>query len=71
VTITCDKPTDGLWVLLDARVLDVTKEVVVTVNGTETSRGVPVMELGTLLLTSDHPDPKLQFPARVRAFAAK
>jgi len=71
VAITCEKPTDGLWVLLDPRVLDVTKDVVVTVNGAETFRGKPVMELGTLLLTSDHPDPKLQFPARVRAFAAK
>jgi len=71
VTITCDKPTDGLWVLLDARVLDLQKEVVVTVNGAETFRGKAVPDLGTLLLTSDHPDPKLQFVARVRAFADK
>ena len=71
VSITCDKPTEGLYVLLDARVLDVEKEVVVTVNGAETFRGKAVPDLSTLLLTSDHPDPKLQFAARVRAFAAK
>ena len=70
VAITCDQPTDGLYVLLDARVLDLGEEVVVTVNGTETFRGKAAMELGTLLLTSDHPDPKLQFAARVPAFAA-
>jgi len=71
VNITCDKPSDGLYVLLDARVLDVEKEVVVTVNGAETFRGKATPDLSTLLLTSDHPDPKLQFVARVRAFAAK
>ncbi len=71
VTITCDKPTDGLWVLLDARVLDLQKDVVVTVNGVETFRGKATPDLGTLLLTSDHPDAKLQFAARVRAFVAK
>ncbi|MEO6598163.1 MAG: hypothetical protein ABIP94_25750 [Planctomycetota bacterium] len=71
VSITCDKPTDGLFVLLDARVLDVAKEVIVTVNGTETFRGMGVPDLGTVLLTSDHPDPELQFAAKVRAFAGK
>lgn len=70
VAITCDQPTDGLYVLLDARLVDLGKEVVVTVNGTETFRGKAAMDLGTLLLTSDHPDPKLQFAARVPAFAA-
>jgi len=69
VRITCDRPTDGLWVLLDGRVLDLDQEVVVTVNGKETFRGKPVADLGTLLLTSEHPDPALQFAVRVRAFA--
>lgn len=71
ITITCDKPTDGLYVLLDGRVLDLTKEVLVTVNGVEVSRRKPAMDLGTLWMTSDHPDPKLQFVARVPAFAQK
>lgn len=69
VRITCDQPTEGLWVLLDERVLDLGKEIVVTVNGTETFRGKATNELGTLLRTSQHPDPALQFVARVRAFS--
>ncbi len=71
VKLTCDKMTEGLYVLLDARVLDLSKEVLVTMNGAETFRGKVVPELGTLLLTSDHPDPKLQFVAKVPAFAPK
>lgn len=68
VHVRCDRPTDGLWVLLDSRVLDLGKEVVVTVNDKETFRGKAIAELGTLLLTSQHPDPALQFVAKVRAF---
>jgi hypothetical protein len=52
-------------------VLDLGKEIVVTVNGHETFRGRAAAELGTLLSTSQHPDPQLQFAARVRAFAGK
>ncbi len=69
VAVTCDRPTDGLHVLLDRRVLDLAREVAVTVNGAETFRGTVVPELATLLLTSAHPDPELQFVARVPAFA--
>lgn len=71
VKLTCDKLTEGLYVLLDARVLDLGKEVLVTMNGAETFRGKVAPELGTLLLTSNHPDPKLQFVARVPAFVPK
>ncbi|MFT4514767.1 MAG: pimeloyl-ACP methyl ester carboxylesterase [Planctomycetota bacterium] len=70
VTITCDQPTNGLRVLLDSRVLDVSKEIVVTVNGTETFRGKVAAKLSTLLLTSQHPDPKLQFARSAPAFVA-
>ena len=41
----------------------------VEVNGAETFRGAVERELATLLLTSAHPDPELQFAARVPAFA--
>ncbi len=71
VSITVDKPSEGLYVLLDARVLDITKEVAVSVNGAEVFRGEATMDLGTLLLTSEHPDPKLRFAARVPAFVVK
>ncbi|MCA8947874.1 MAG: alpha/beta fold hydrolase [Planctomycetes bacterium] len=67
VKIECDKPTAGMSVLLDERVLDLGKEIVVTVNGTETFRGMVEPNLQTLLLTSDHPDPKLQFVATAKA----
>jgi pimeloyl-ACP methyl ester carboxylesterase len=68
VKITAGRSTAGLWVLLDPRVLDLGKEVVVVVDGKETYRGKPAMSLATLVLTSAHPDPKLQFVARVPAF---
>ena len=70
VKITCDQATDGLHVLLDDRVLDIDKEVVVTVNGKETFRGRVEPTLATMLLTSVHPDEELQFVARAPAFAA-
>jgi hypothetical protein len=69
VSITCDKPTPGLHVLLDPRVLDLARDVVVTVNGTETFRGKASPSPAALLLSSDHPDPELQFVAMVPAFA--
>lgn len=68
VNVTCDRPTDGLWVLLDRRVLDLDREVAVTVNGTEVFRGKVASELGTLLRTSVQPDADLQFVARAPAF---
>ncbi len=70
IAIRCDRPTRGLWVLLDERVVDLTKDVVVTVNDAEVFRGKAEPSLQALLTTSDHPDPTLQFAARVPAFAA-
>ena len=68
IAITCDKPTDGLWVLLDERVVDLQKEVKVAVNGTEVFRGTVEPSLRVLLGTSGHPDPALQYVARAPAF---
>ncbi|MGE3173042.1 MAG: alpha/beta hydrolase-fold protein [Planctomycetota bacterium] len=69
IAITCEQSTDGLWVLLDDRIVDLDADVVVTVNGAEVFRGAARRDLGTLLRTSVHPDPELQFAARVPAFA--
>ena len=55
----------GLWVLLDERVLDIQREVVVTVGGVETWRGIPEVTLGTLARTARCGDPDLEFVARV------
>ena len=70
IAITCDKPTDGLYVLLDDRVLDLSKDVVVLVNDKETFRGKVQPELATMLLTSEHPDEELVFVARAPAFTS-
>lgn len=68
VRITCDKSTDGLWVMLDSRVLDIDKEVAVIVNDAEVFRGMVTRELANLVMTSEHPDPGRQFLARAPAF---
>ena len=69
VAITCSAPTDGLWVLLDDRVLDLERAVTVTVNDVEVFSGIAEPSLATMLRTSRHPDPGLQFVTRVPAFA--
>ncbi|MBI5852005.1 MAG: hypothetical protein HZB39_13410 [Planctomycetes bacterium] len=68
VRITAGKALEGLWVLLDERVLDLGKEIAVVVDDVEVFRGPATPELGTLALTSLHPDGELQFVARVPAF---
>jgi hypothetical protein len=52
-------------VLLDERVVDMEKEVVITVNGKETNRGLPQPDLGTLVLTSQSGDAGRTFLARM------
>lgn len=68
IRITSDQPTQGLRVLLDSRMLDLAKEVLVMVNGAEVRRERVAPKLGTLLQTSLHPDPKLQFACSVAAY---
>ncbi|MCR9243680.1 MAG: hypothetical protein NXI31_01520 [bacterium] len=67
ITITTKQDTKDLYVLLDERMVDLDKEVTVTVNGKQTFKGKVERRLETLLRTSLHPDPKLQFVARVPA----
>ncbi len=55
----------GLQILLDERVLDLKKEITLIVNGETVAKGLAKPDLGTLLLTSAHPDPQLQFIARM------
>ncbi len=55
----------SLQILLDGRMVAMDREVVVLVNGKETNRQFPQPTLGTLVLTSIHPDPDLQFVARI------
>lgn len=55
----------GLEILLDERLVDLGKEVVIEVNGKERWRGVPALTWGSLLLTAAEGDAPLIFPARV------
>ena len=55
-----------LSVLLDDRLVDMEREVVVRVDGTERFRGVPERSLAALLLTADGGDAELVFDSRVR-----
>lgn len=71
VRITLDRPAAGLHVLLDERLLDVTREVVVELNGKERFRGVPEARLSTLLLTGVRGDPRLSFACRVPVVVRK
>ena len=65
ITITCDSSTNGLQVLLDERLVDIDKEVIVELNGSEAYRGVPQRALSTMLLTAERGDSQLMFPVRV------
>jgi dienelactone hydrolase len=66
IAITCENGAVGdLEVLLDDRLVDMDREVVIEVNGEETRREVPVRTLSTLLRTSTSPDQALVFAARM------
>lgn len=65
VRVSCDQEAAGLCVLLDARLLDLTKNVVVELNGAETFCGVPEARLSTLALTGVRGDPQLLYACRV------
>lgn len=61
-----------LSVYLDARLVDLTKEVVVTVDGKERFRGVPVLSLATLVRSAEErEDPEYAFAAEAAWTQAK
>ncbi|MGQ0615333.1 MAG: prolyl oligopeptidase family serine peptidase [Planctomycetaceae bacterium] len=56
----------GLRVLLDEALVDLSREVVIFVDGSEAFRGHVPFTLSTLLMTAaERRDPRLMFPARV------
>lgn len=57
---------EGLEILLDERLADLAREVIVEVNGAERWRGLPQSTWGSLLLTAAEGDAQLMFPARVK-----
>ncbi len=65
IRIECKDARNGLQVLLDERMVDMKKEVVIIVNDIERYRGVPERRLSTMLMTSRSVDSKLMFDARI------
>ena len=65
ISLTCEETIRGLSVLLDERVVDMEREVVIEFNGAEVRREVPVRRLDVLLQTGIHPDRDLMFAARM------
>ncbi len=65
IRVECDHDAATLSVLLDDRLVDMSKEVVVELGGKEVFRGVPERRLTTILLTGLGNDPGLVFEARV------
>lgn len=66
VRVKSDASTKGLEILLDARLVDIAKEVRVLVNGAEVYKGIPSPDLGTIAKTSLHGDPELVYARRVK-----
>ncbi len=65
IDIECTSEVAGLHVLLRDELVDMSKEVVVRLNGEETFRGVPSRSLAVLVSTARRGDARLTFDARV------
>lgn len=61
VRVQCEGDAAGLCVLLDDELLDLDREVVVTLDGVETFRGVPQRDLGSLARSAARNDEALTF----------
>jgi poly(3-hydroxybutyrate) depolymerase len=68
VRVTCDKSTRGLFVLVDERLLDPKKEIVVLLGEKEVYRGVPEPDLGTVLATAARGDAELAYTTRIAVY---
>ena len=65
IRVECDHDAATLSVLLDDRLVDMSKEVVVEFGGEEVFRGIPERRLTTILLTGVGNDPGLVFETQV------
>jgi pimeloyl-ACP methyl ester carboxylesterase len=65
VRVRCEGEVRGLDVLLDDRLVDMSKEVVVKLNDAEVFRGRPQPSLATIARTALSGDPELVFACRV------
>jgi predicted esterase len=67
IDVTADGEAGGLSVLLDDRLVDLTQEVVVRLDGKETFRGIPKRSLTTMVKTAARSDADLLFVAEAPA----
>lgn len=65
ISVTCDQSRGGLSVLLDERLVDLERDVVIRWNGAEVFRGRAPATLSTMVMTGERPDPSSMFVARV------
>jgi len=65
VRVECPVNPRGLAVFLDGRLVDLAREVVVTLNGAEVFRGRPARSLAALVQSGAGGDPALTFECRV------
>ena len=65
IAIQCTADPAGLSVLVDDVLVDLDRELVVTLAGAEVYRGQPARSLSTLVLTAARNDPALLFDARI------
>ena len=66
VHLTSEADLAGLRVLLDDELVDLDKDLAITVNGEEVFRGRAERRLDSLLLAAERGDEDLAFPASVR-----
>lgn len=66
IHVTCDVDPKGLEVLIDDKLVDTKREIVVTLGDKEVFRGVAKSDLGTLAKTSLAGDPELVYGMRVK-----
>jgi len=65
IRVTCDKPAEGLAVLLDDSLVDMSREVAIRLEDKEVFRGKPERSLSVVLETAARNDPELAYSARI------
>jgi hypothetical protein len=68
LSIECDRDPQGLYALLDPALLDLEREVTVSLNGKQVFHGLPRPSFAALLATGARGDPELAYTARVPLF---
>lgn len=65
IDIETKENVEGLYVLLSEEIVDMSREVILRLNGEETHRAIPRHSLSALISTARRGDPKLTYSARL------